>query len=77
MIELTEIDAAIIRSTETRWMKTAMIIARADKVLRAANVDVDFEAIGKRVAALAASGQIEVAGDIMKWRHSEVRLAQV
>jgi hypothetical protein len=41
---------------------------------QAQSIPVSDEIIAARIIALAETGRIEGAGDLRKWRHSEVRL---
>ena len=68
------IDDAIISSVHSRWRKVALIVAKTEAELERSGIVVPLEAIGARVTALVQSGRLEGAGNLCRWRHSEVRL---
>jgi hypothetical protein len=68
------IDNAILSIVGSRFQKVAMIIAKAEKELERRSLIVDMEMIWKRIIALTGDGKLEGAGDLARWRHSEVRL---
>ena len=53
----------------SRLLKTARIVG--DAGIRCKELGLPISA---RIGALAEAGRIEGAGDLRKWRHSEVRL---
>jgi hypothetical protein len=69
-----DLDQLIFSVMTSRLQKTAMIIARAMKRCEELGLPIDEEILGARIAALAESDRIDSAGDLRKWRHSEVRL---
>jgi Protein of unknown function len=70
----TELDAIIFSVLTSRLQKTAMVIAKAMKHCDKRALPVSAEIVGARIRALAESYRIESAGDLRKWRYSEVRL---
>lgn len=70
----TELDAIIFSVLTSRLQKTAMVIAKAMKHRDKRALPVSAEIVGARIRALAESYRIESAGDLRKWRYSEVRL---
>ena len=54
--------------------KTALIIAKALVRCEELGLPIDVEMLGARLGALAEADRIDSAGDIRRWRHSEVRL---
>jgi hypothetical protein len=70
----TELDAIIFSVLTSRLQKTAMVIAKAMKHCDERALPVSAEIVGARIRALAESDRIESAGDLRKWRYSEVRL---
>jgi hypothetical protein len=73
-ISEADLDQLIFSVMTSRLQKTAMIIARAMKRCEELDLAINEEILGARIGALAESGRIESAGDLRKWRHSEVRL---
>ena len=69
-----DLDAIIFSALTSRLQKTAMVIGKAMADCREHGLPVDAEIIGARIQALAEADRIESAGDLRKWRYSEVRL---
>jgi len=65
-----EIDSLLLAQVREHWLKTAFVISKAmdafDKW--------DEDRVTQRMKTLVEEGKIESAGDIRKWRFSEVRL---
>ncbi len=57
-----------------RLRKTAMVIVETLEQCQQLNLPIDPDIVGAHLAALVDSGRIEGAGDLRKWRYSEVRL---
>jgi hypothetical protein len=70
----TDLDAIIFSVLKLQWQKTAAIISRAWKRCETLGLPVDLQVLGARIQALAEAGRLEGAGDLRKWRYSEVRL---
>jgi hypothetical protein len=68
------LDTIIFSVLTSRLQKTAMVIAKATKRCDERALPVSAEIIGARIQALVEAGRIESAGDLRKWRYSEVRL---
>ena len=83
------IDEAILSVASARWLKVARIVSHAEKLLEgevpgispnpqneeeAAESEKAALAIGQRIQALVEAGRLEGAGNLSRWRHSEVRL---
>src|SRR5262249_30999622 len=63
---------------DAEWRKVARTAGNTLKALEEQGVQVDgtvADQIDARMAVLVGSGQLEAAGNIKKWRYSEVRLA--
>ena len=69
-----DLDRIILSAMTSQLQKTAMVIARTLEQSEQLDLPIDADIVGARLAALADSGRIEGAGDLRKWRHSEVRL---
>jgi hypothetical protein len=65
-----EIDAMLLAQVEDRWLKVARVILNAMEAFE----NWDEDRLTLRMKALVHEGKIESAGDISKWRFSEVRL---
>jgi hypothetical protein len=70
----TDIDAVVLSAMKPRWQKVAMVVARSLKRCEEFGLSISGEVSAARIRALADSGRFESAGDLRKWRHSEVRL---
>ena len=78
MIESSDLDQLILSFCIDRWRKVARIAGATLQTLEERGVVVDgtvAEQIDARLAHLVGSGQLEAAGNIKRWRFSEVRLA--
>jgi phosphotransacetylase len=73
-ISEADLDQIIFAAMTSRLQKTAMVIARAVNRCEELGVPIDAEIFGARIGALAEADRIEGAGDLRKWRYSEVRL---
>jgi hypothetical protein len=74
-----DIDSIIFSVMKPQWQKTAMVVVMASKVMASKRCEelalpISGEALAACIQVLAESGRIEGAGDLRKWRHSEVRL---
>ena len=65
-----ELEALLLAQATASWQKIAMIIGRA----MIENNIWDDNRLGDRITALVDAGKLESAGNIRKWRFSEVRL---
>jgi Protein of unknown function len=70
----TDLDAIIFSALMPRLQKTAMVIANAMNRCDERALSLGAEIIGARIRALAEAWRIEHAGDLRRWRYSEVRL---
>ena len=73
-VSLADLDASIFLALSSRWQKTAMVIIRTLQRCEELAFPIDADLIGARIGALAEADRLEGAGDLRKWRHSEVRL---
>jgi len=73
-ISEADLDRIIFSAMSSRLQKTAMVIVKTLKQCEQLNLPIDADIIGARLAALVDSDRIEGAGDLRKWRYSEVRL---
>jgi hypothetical protein len=69
-----DIDAIIFSVMKPRWQKVAMVVGDALGLCKQRGLDISDEALAARLQALAEAARIEEAGDLRKWRFSEVRL---
>jgi Protein of unknown function len=73
-ISEADIDQIIFSAMTPQWRKTAMVIGNAAERCKELGVPISAEVLGARLGALAEAFRIDSAGDLHKWRHSEVRL---
>jgi Protein of unknown function len=69
-----DLDAVILSALTSRLQKTAIVIGKATHRCGERALPVSAEIIGARIQALVDADRIESAGDLRKWRYSEVRL---
>ncbi len=69
-----DLDQIIFSVMTSRLQKTAMVVGKAVERCKTLDLPISTEILGARIGALAESDRIDSAGDLRKWRHSEVRL---
>jgi hypothetical protein len=73
-----DIDGIIFSELKSHWRKVAMVVAQAFDRCEKLGLPIPregrHEIFGARLRELADNDRIEGAGDLRKWRHSEVRL---
>ena len=72
-----QIDGFILAAARPQWRKVAWIVAVVLKDCERGELASDEYVIGARVEALVVDGKLELQGNVKRWRHSEVRLADV
>jgi hypothetical protein len=75
MIPPRDIDKLLLFFCDKRWRKVARIIGNSMLTLDDRGIRFSTRAIDARMAALVRNKRLEAAGNIRKWRFSEVRLA--
>jgi hypothetical protein len=70
----TDLDQIIFAVMTSRLQKTAVVLHRALERCKELGLPVSADILGARLGALAETDRIEGAGDLRKWRYSEVRL---
>jgi Protein of unknown function len=73
-VSKADLDAVIFSVLTSQLQKTAMVIVEAMKRCNERALPVSAEIIGARIRSLAEACHIEHAGDLRRWRYSEVRL---
>ena len=77
MIPASELDRLLLSFCGKELRKVARIAGNTLRALEEQGVQLDgtvADQIDARLAVLVSSGQLEAAGNIKKWRFSEVRL---
>jgi len=69
-----DIDDIVFSVMKPSWRKVAMVVVQAQKLCEQRGLEISHETLAARLQILAESGCIEGAGDLRKWRFSEVRL---
>jgi hypothetical protein len=69
-----DLDQIIFVVMTSRLLKTAKVISDALVRCEELGLPINADIVGARLGALAEAGRIEGAGDLRKWRYSEVRL---
>jgi len=67
-----DIDDTLFPLLQRRWQKVAKVLGRASDHFEP--LGIRLEVVAARLRYLADNDRIEGAGDLRKWRHSEVRL---
>jgi len=75
MISPRDIDQLLLSFCDTEWLKVARIVGKSMRVLDERGIRFSVKAIDARLAALVRNKRLLAAGNIRKWRYSEVRLA--
>ena len=73
--EVAAIDTLIFRACSPQWRKVAMVAGTLLNEFDSKFAHLPFVFIQVRISELARAGQLEVRGNVMKLRASEVRLA--
>jgi hypothetical protein len=69
-----DLDQIIFAVMTSRLQKTAVVLHRALERCKELGLPINADILGARLGALAETDRIEGAGDLRKWRYSEVRL---
>lgn len=69
-----DVDAIIFSVMRPHWRKVAMVVGQARDRCEQLGIPLSYEELAARLPVLAEAGRIEDAGDLRKWRYSEVRL---
>jgi hypothetical protein len=69
-----DFDRVILSTLSPQRRKTARIVGTVSEHYRTLGVDLDPAIVAPRLMAMVDSGLVESAGDLRKWRFSEVRL---
>jgi len=73
-ISEADLDRIIFSVMTSRLQKAAMVIFKTLEQCEQLKLPIDADIVGARLAALVESDRIVGAGDLRKWRYSEVRL---
>jgi hypothetical protein len=73
-ISEADLDQIVFSVMTSRLQKTAMVIVKTLERCKELDLPINAEIVGARLGALDESVRIEGAGDLRKWRYSEVRL---
>jgi hypothetical protein len=73
-ISEADIDQIVFSAMSLRLQKTALVIVKSLKRCEELGLPINAEILGARLGALAEHDRIDSAGDLRKWRHSEVKL---
>ncbi|HWZ40205.1 MAG TPA: DUF3658 domain-containing protein [Bradyrhizobium sp.] len=73
-ITVMDFDRVVLSTLKSQWRKTAVIVGSVSEQHRSLGIDLDPAIAAARLMAMVESGLVESAGDLRKWRFSEVRL---
>jgi len=76
LTDAEKVDALILQSCTSRWRKVAMVVGIAEKTFDKQFPHLPASYISIRIIEMERSGVLEVAGDAMNIRFSEVRIAR-
>jgi hypothetical protein len=68
------IDERILFFVRPQWRKVALVLTKVAHEFDGNGISISEERFEKRLRALIELRQIEPAGDVSRWRFSEVRL---
>ena len=71
--ELTEIDEAILRNTDTNWRKVARVVGSAMISLEGKHKGLPDVFYAQRVKSFVEDGLLESQGNLNRMRYSEVK----
>jgi hypothetical protein len=69
-----DFDRIILSELHQQWRKTARIVGNVSEHYRKLGISLDPAIAAARLMNMAETGLVEAAGDLRKWRFSEVRL---
>ena len=73
-VMVLDFDRAILSTLHAQWRKTARFVGTVSEQYRRLGIDLDPAIVAARLMTMVDSGLVEGAGDLRKWRFSEVRL---
>ncbi len=73
-VTAVDFDRVILSAMSPQWRKTARIVGDVSKHYGSLGISLDPSIAAARLMAMVDSGLVEGAGDLRKWRFSEVRL---
>ena len=73
-VTVLDFDRVILSNLNAQWRKTARIVGNVSEQYRSLGIDLDPAIVAARLVTMVDSGLVESAGDLRKWRFSEVRL---
>ncbi len=69
------ISDAILQNCRSTWLKVARVLRTTHEDLGLPDDDAAFNSIALELEKLVEAGTLEAAGELSKWRESEVRIA--
>ena len=73
-LEAAAVDALVLGACDHRWRKVAMVVGALLDRFDSGYPHLPFVYLQARMLELEDQGRLEVRGDVMAMRHSEVRL---
>jgi hypothetical protein len=73
-ITVMDFDRVVLSDMIQQWRKTARIVGYVSEHYASLRISLDPAIAAARLTAMVDSGLVESAGDLRKWRFSEVRL---
>jgi Protein of unknown function len=73
-VSVVDFDKVILSELSRHWRKMARIVGNVSEYYRKLGIDLDPAIAAARLRKMVDTETIEGAGDLRKWRFSEVRL---
>jgi len=73
-VTLLDFDRVILSELRQHWLKTARIVGHVSEHYAKLGISLDPAIAAARLMKMVETGVVEAAGDLRKWRFSEVRL---
>ena len=73
---MPDIKSVILSNCRDKWQKVARVVWRSHNELSLPDDDESYALVEQELKALVGEGALEIAGDLSRWRDSEVRLVK-
>jgi hypothetical protein len=73
-VDVLDFDRVILSELQKQWLKTARIVGHVSEHYAKLGISLDPAIAAARLMKMVETGLVEAAGDLRKWRFSEVRL---
>ena len=73
---MNDLKLLILQECQAEWLKVARVIWAVRDAAGLPDTDEIYDDVESALRSLVNEGFVDLAGDIAKWRHSEVRLSK-